>query len=83
MIFLLPGIAIGIGFLFTLFLPHALSYTIGACIALLLLFVVSYFVAYLHVFRQTVWTLTYLELSARKELDVIVDSGESPATTAP
>lgn len=81
MIFLLPGIAIGIGFLFALFLPHVLSYTIGACIALLLLFVVSYFVAYLHVFRQTVWTLTYLELSARKELDVIVAAGEASGTT--
>ena len=31
----------------------------------------SYFFAYVTVFKQTVWTITYLELSQIKDLDVI------------
>lgn len=69
MILLIPAIAIGIGFLLATFLSPALSYTIAAIIGLLMLLPVSYFLAYLHVFKQTVWTLTYMELSGRKDLD--------------
>ena len=36
-----------------------------------MIFGASYFFAYLHVFKQTVWTLTYIELSSRKEQDII------------
>lgn len=76
MIFLLPAVAIGIGLLLTLVFSKFLSILIGSIVGLILLVVVSYFLAYLHVFRQTVWTLTYLEFSARKDLDVIVDEKE-------
>jgi len=71
MVLLIPGIAIGLAFLLALFLSPQLSYLIAGLVGLLLLLGASYFFAYLHVFKQTVWTLTYMELSSRKELDVI------------
>ena len=71
MVLLIPAIVIGIGFLLAFFLSTAVSYTIAGFIGLILIFVASYFFAYLHAFKQTVWTLTYLELSAQKDLDVI------------
>jgi len=71
MVLLLPALAIGLGLFLTTFLSAALSYTIATVLALGLVVLVSYFLAYLHVFKQTVWTLTYLELSAQKDLDVI------------
>lgn len=76
MLFLFPAIAIGIGLLLALFLPIALSYTIGGIIGFMLLLLLAELLAYLHVFRQTVWTLTYLELSERKDLDVIVEEAK-------
>ena len=71
MVLLIPAIVIGIGFLLAFFLSTAVSYTIAGFIGLILIFIASYFFAYLHAFKQTVWTLTYLELSAQKDLDVI------------
>lgn len=71
MVLLLPAVALGLGLLLATFLPVALSYTIATGVAFILIFFASYFLAYLHVFKQTVWTITYLELSAQKELDVI------------
>lgn len=71
MIFLVPGIVIGLIFLFASFLPLAVAIGIGAAIGLVILGFASYLFAYLEVFRQNVWTLTYLELSKLKELDVI------------
>ena len=73
MLFLFPGFVIGVGFLLSTFLPTILSAAIGAIVGILLLLLFAKLLAYLHVFRQTVWTITYLELSERKELDVIVD----------
>ena len=74
MIILVPGVIMGIGYLLTLFLPAVISYTVGSIIGLILIGIASYFFAYLEVFRQTVWTLTYMVLSEKKELDVIVES---------
>lgn len=73
LVFLLPAIAIGIGLLLTTFLSAETSTVIAAVIGLFLLVFVSYFFAYLHVFKQTVWTLTYLELSSRKDVDAILE----------
>lgn len=66
-----PAIVLGIAFLLTKFLPAALSYSIATVVGVVLVIIASYFFAYLHAFKQTVWTITYLELSSRKELDVI------------
>lgn len=74
MIIIIPGFAVGIGFLLTRFLPAAVSWSIAVTAALVIIGLASYFFAYLEVFRQTVWTLTYLELSKLKELDVIEES---------
>lgn len=72
-ILFIPGIAIGLGFLLPIFLPSALSYTIASLVTIVAVVFVSYLLTYLHVFKQTVWTITYLELSAKKDLDVIVE----------
>jgi len=71
MIFLIPGIVIGIAFLFGSFLPMPVAISIGAVLGLIIIGLTSYLFAYLEVFRQNVWTITYLELSKLKELDVI------------
>jgi hypothetical protein len=71
MVVLIPGVVMGVGFLLTTFLPPAVSYGLGALLGMVIIFFASYFFAYLEVFRQTVWTITYIELSKQRELDVI------------
>lgn len=71
MIFLIPGVVIGIGFLLALFLGPVLAYGIGAVLGLLILGFAAYLFAYIEVFRQNIWTITYIELSKLKELDII------------
>ncbi|MDP7247077.1 MAG: hypothetical protein QF741_00440 [Candidatus Peribacteraceae bacterium] len=71
MVILIPGIVIGIGFLLTLFLPITISYVTATILGLILVGIASYFFAYLAVFKQTIWTITYMELSKLKELDII------------
>jgi hypothetical protein len=73
LVLIIPALGIGLGLLLTIFLPPLLSYSIGALAAFIGLLFASYFLAYLHVFRQTVWTLTFLELDKQKDLDVIGD----------
>ena len=73
MILLVPGVVIGVGLLLAQFLSPVVSYTIGSIVGLALTVVASYFFAYITVFKQTVWTITYLELSQLKDLDVISD----------
>lgn len=72
-ILFIPGIAIGLGLLLPLFLPSALSYVIASLVTVVTVVFVSYLLTYLHVFKQTVWTITYLELSTKKDLDVILE----------
>ncbi len=72
MVLLIPAAAIGLGVLLANFFSHALSYSIAAFVGLGLVVGASYFFAYLHVFKQTVWTITYLQLSEQKDLDLIV-----------
>ena len=71
MILLIPAVIFGLGVVLALFLSPLLSYLIAGLVGVGLIFGASYFFAYLHVFKQTVWTLTYIELSSRKELDII------------
>jgi hypothetical protein len=61
----------GIGFLLLFFFSPVVSYSIAVTIGVVLVFVASYFFGYLHVFKETVWTITFLELKKHKELDVI------------
>ncbi len=68
-VFLIPAAVVGIGLLLTYVFSPFVSYLIGAGIGLLLIGVASYSLAYLHVFRRAVWTLTFLELDGRKDLD--------------
>ena len=74
-VFLAPFLAIGLGLLLATFLPLALSYFIASVVGLALLLLLSYLLAYLHIFKQTVWTLTYMELSKMKDLDIIEEKG--------
>lgn len=70
-VLIMPAIVIGIAILFTFVLSPAISYTIAFGIGMVLVLVASYFFGYLHVFQQTVWTVTYMELKKNKDLDVI------------
>ncbi len=69
-ILLIPGVAIGVGILLAYFFSPFISYLVGGITAMLLVILTSYFLAYLHVFRSTVWTLMYLELEKHKDLDM-------------
>jgi hypothetical protein len=71
MIFLFPGVLTGIALILALFLPTVVTAVITSIVGVILLGILTYFFAYLHVFKQTVWTITYLELSRQKDLDVI------------
>ncbi len=70
-IVVIPGLIIGIVLLLGTFLSTLLAWIIGSILGIILTIVASYFFAYLHVFKQTVWTITYLELRKHKDLDVI------------
>jgi len=70
-VLLIPAAVLGIGFILTFWMPHILGYSIATLIGLILVAVASYFFAYLAVFKQTIWTLTYMELAKRRELDII------------
>lgn len=72
MIMLIPGLVIGLGLFLALFLNPLVSYLISGGIGIALILGASYFFAYLHVFKTTVWTLTYIQLIKHKELDVIM-----------
>ncbi|MBU0458014.1 hypothetical protein KJ652_01175 [Patescibacteria group bacterium] len=71
MVLFVPALVLGIGFLLALVMPPVISYSISGILGLIVVGIASYFFAYLAVFKQTVWTLTYMELGKRKELDVI------------
>lgn len=76
MIVLLPAVVIGIGFLLAQLMPPLVSYSISSVLGIALIAVASYFFAYIDIFRQTVWTITYMELSKQKELDIIEETNQ-------
>jgi hypothetical protein len=71
LIVLIPGAAFGLGIILTYVFTPAISYSIAGIIGLVMIFVMAYYFTYLHVFKQTVWTLMYMELKGQKEMDVI------------
>ena len=81
-LFVIPAIVIGLSLLLAMFLPQAVTIVITALVAIALIIFASYFFTYLTVFKQTVWTITYLELSKQKDLDIIeeVPEGEKVST---
>jgi len=68
---IVPAAVIGVGLLLTYVLQPIVSYTIAGVIGLLLTLIAAYFFAYLHVFKQAVWTIMYMEVIKEKELDKI------------
>ena len=70
-IVVLPFVVVGIGLLLTYVLNSFISYSIAGLIGFALIFVIAYFFTYLHVFRQAVWTIMYMEVIKEKELDKI------------
>ena len=71
LIVLIPAVVFDIGLVLTYVVTPAISYTIAGSIGIVMIFIVAYFFTYLHVFKQTVWTLMYMELKTQKEMDVI------------
>ena len=72
MVLIIPSVVIGLAFLLANFLSNEVSYTIAGIVGVALVLIASYFFAYLHVFKQTVWTITYMIFSEKKDLDIIV-----------
>lgn len=72
MLIIIPGIIVGMGYLLALFISTTISYTIAGVVGVALVIAASYFFAYLHAFKHTVWTITYLELIKQKDLDEIL-----------
>lgn len=71
MALLLPAIIIGVAWLFSLFLSTAVTAILTTIIGLILVAFSSYLFAYLEIFKQIAWTITFLELNALKDVDVI------------
>ena len=73
MVILVPAIVLGVGFVMAQLMPPLVSYSISTVLGIIIITIASYFFAYIDIFRQTVWTITYMELSKLKELDIIED----------
>lgn len=71
MVILVPAIVLGFGWFLSTLLPAFISYSISTVFGITIIGFASYLFAYLEVFRQTVWTITFIELSKMKDLDVI------------
>jgi hypothetical protein len=71
MVVLIPAIMVGFGFLLTLFLSQVASIIAALVLGVILIGIASYFLGYILAFKQTVWTLTYMEFMKEKDLDEI------------
>lgn len=69
MVILIPAIMVGFGFLLTFFLSQSASIIAALVLGLVLIGAASYFLGYVLAFKQTVWTLTYMEFMKEKDLD--------------
>lgn len=70
-IILVPAAVTGGALLLTYVTSPAISYTIAGLLGLGLTLIAAYFFTYLHVFKQAVWTVMYMELIKEKELDKV------------
>src|SRR3989344_1537595 len=82
-LFVLPAIIIGISVLLATFLSSVLTTILTTISAIIIILFASYFFAYVHVFTQTVWTITYMELQKMKDLDIIDIGEEEPPAVMP
>ena len=82
-LFVLPAVIIGLSVLFAYFLSTALTIIFTTIAAIIIILFASYFFAYVHVFTQTVWTITYMELQKMKDLDIIDIGEEEPPAVMP
>lgn len=67
----LPLLIFGLGFVLALFLVPVVAYVITGIVGIGLVIAASNLFAYMHVFNETVWTISFIELRKRKDLDVI------------
>ncbi len=72
MVIVIPGAVVGLAVILGFVFPDIVSYSIAGLVGIGLIVGASYMFAYIHAFKVTVWTLTYLELIKHKDLDVIV-----------
>ena len=70
-VLILPVIIVGLAFLLTTFLSTLLAYIAAGILGMGLVVAASVLFAYLHVFNETVWTITYMQLRKHKDLDHI------------
>ena len=68
---IIPVIVVGISFVLSTFLSLTVTVFVACGICVLLVLVASYFFAYLHVFHDVVWTVTYFELKKYRDLSII------------
>lgn len=71
MVVLIPAIMVGFGFLLTFFVSKVVAIVAAGALGFVLIGVASYFLGYILAFKQTVWTLTYMEFMKEKDLDEI------------
>ncbi len=70
-VLIIPGIIIGLGFLLTFIFSPLISYIIAGIVGLGFIVAASMLFAYLHVFKETVWAISFMELRKKKDLDLI------------
>lgn len=70
-IVLLPSILFSLGTVLTWFLAPTIAWGIIGVIGMIMVLVLAYGLTYLNVFRQTVWTVMYMEMNKQKDLDAI------------
>ncbi len=70
-VLIIPALIAIVGWLLAFFLSPVVSYVIAGVLGLGLIVVASMLFAYLHVFKETVWTITFMELRKKKDLDII------------
>ena len=78
-LFVLPALILGISVILAYFFSALLTFLLSTIAGIILVLFASYFFAYLHVFTQTVWTITYMELQKKKDLDIINVEQETEA----
>lgn len=75
---LIPALIVGIGLLLTTFLPHSVSFTLSSIVGVTALVFTSYFLGYITILKNTVWTIAYMELAREKPLDLIEEEPAPP-----
>ncbi len=70
-ILLVPSMLMSIGLILVNYISLSMTMLISAVIGVIVTLIAAYFFAYLHVFKQAVWAILYMELMQEKELDKI------------